>query len=48
MDNSRWPRHYAEDYFKATTPEGKKAALKGCPVEWRELVRRTDKKGVIM
>lgn len=34
------PRHYAADYLAAGADKDKqKAALAGCPVEWRELVK---------
>jgi hypothetical protein len=33
------PRRYAEDYLSAKTPEQKKKAVAGCPVEWQGLVR---------
>jgi hypothetical protein len=34
------PRHYAAAYIAAGSDKVKqKAALKGCPVEWQELVR---------
>lgn len=35
----KWPRTYAADYLKATTPEQQKAAVAGCPKEYRELVK---------
>lgn len=35
---SKPPRRYAADYLKARTNEQRAEAVKGCPVEWRELV----------
>lgn len=35
----KWPRHYAFAYLAAKTPEEQRQAVKGCPVEWRDLVR---------
>lgn len=33
------PRHYASAYLAAKTPEEQRQAVKGCPPEWRDLVR---------
>lgn len=33
------PRHYAMAYLAAKTPEEQRQAVKGCPQEWRDLVR---------
>lgn len=33
------PRHYASAYLAAKTPEEQRQAVKGCPAEWRDLVR---------
>lgn len=32
------PRQYAYDFLQARTPDAQRAALAGCPVEWRALV----------
>ena len=32
------PRHYAADYINAKGKDAQAQALKGCPVEWQELV----------
>ena len=34
------PRHYATAYLNAKSKEEQREALKGCPVEWQELVRK--------
>jgi len=34
------PRRYADDYLKANTKESQKAALNGCPEQWRGLVKK--------
>lgn len=37
----KWPRHYAQGYILAgADKEAQKEALAGCPVEWRDLVKR--------
>lgn len=33
------PRHYAFAYLAAKTPEEQRRAVRGCPVEWQELVK---------
>lgn len=33
------PRHYASAYLAAKTPEEQRQAVKGCPPEWRDMVR---------
>jgi hypothetical protein len=33
------PRHYAKAYLDAKGRDAQRAALKGCPVEWQDLVR---------
>lgn len=33
------PRHYAFAYLAAKTPEEERQSVKGCPPEWRDLVR---------
>lgn len=37
---SKRPRHYAADYMTAKGKDAQTEALKGCPVEWQELVRK--------
>ena len=34
------PRHYAADYMNAKGKDAQTEALKGCPVEWQELVKQ--------
>lgn len=34
------PRHYAANYMTAKGKEAQAQALRGCPVEWQELVRQ--------
>jgi hypothetical protein len=46
------PRHYAKAYLKAQGRDAQRAALKGCPVEWQDLVRlhiaiRRQKRGIL-
>jgi hypothetical protein len=39
-EGEKWPRQYAADYLAAGTDKAKqRAALKGCPEAWRELVK---------
>jgi hypothetical protein len=33
------PRQYAQAYLKATGRDAQRAALKGCPPQWQDLVR---------
>ncbi len=33
------PRHYAQAYLQANDREAQKAAVKGCPPQWQDLVR---------
>jgi hypothetical protein len=40
MAGQKQPRQYAADYLKAQSKDAQKAALEGCPVEWRELVKQ--------
>ena len=35
----RSPRHYAQAYLKAKGMDAQRAALKGCPQQWQDLVR---------
>jgi hypothetical protein len=37
--NNLSPRHYAKAYLDAKGRDAQRAALKGCPVEWQDLVR---------
>jgi hypothetical protein len=37
---SKRPRHYAADYMNAKGKDAQAQALKGCPVEWQELVKQ--------
>jgi len=37
---SKRPRHYAADYMNAKGKDAQTEALKGCPVEWQELVKQ--------
>ena len=37
---SKRPRHYAANYMTAKGKEAQTEALKGCPVEWQELVKQ--------
>lgn len=34
------PRHYAANYMNAKGKDAQTEALKGCPVEWQELVKQ--------
>ena len=34
------PRHYAANYMTAKGKEAQAQALRGCPVEWQELVKQ--------
>ena len=38
QSNGASPRQIAHAYLKARTKEQRAEAVKGCPVEWRELV----------
>ena len=37
---SKRPRHYAADYMNSKGKDAQTEALKGCPVEWQELVKQ--------
>lgn len=37
--SNKLPHHYAAAYFRAKSKDAQLQALKGCPVEWQELVK---------